>query len=502
MPTLFQRGLASLLLLVLVCGMLPHGTAHAVTYPGVLSGSGDYRFTSVVAVPAGIVAVGTTNVSGSSHPLITKFTTSGAVVWSKPLSTAGGCGWFNSVTMVDDGNIVAVGTACSAGNSEGRDFLAAKYDLSGNELWRTTQGHSSDDDFTAVVPTTGGGFVAAGSYWLSGAYNSAIAGFDSSGQQLWSDAFRGGQFNSLVKLPNGNYCAGGITYATSSEFPTTSSAWLTVEYDAAGQRQGGHTYSGLGSLGILALVVATDGSLIAAGNQNVVKLSSATGATLWKTTLTWSGGYSSLGLPTRRWATHTIKLVGLVATSDGGALGVGSVESNSVEELPVEDGIAVRFRTDGVKQWIRNVGGDFGTFTGFAAAIPSGQGFILAGQTDMYSHGSRRVATLTPTTASGAFSWIATSLLPVLTSHKAPKITGTLKVGKKLKASRGSWSAQPASAKYQWLRNGRQIPGATSSTYRLKKADRGKRISVSVTVHRAGFRDAHKRSSRTTKVSK
>lgn len=501
-----------MLFLVLVGSGLPSGTAQAATYRGLLSGSGDYRFTSVVGVPGAVVAVGewtdpghkdgNTYIAGQSHPLIVKLSTDGAILWSKPLTTAGGCGWFNSVAVLDDGNVIAAGTACPADTSQGRDFLIAKFDLSGRELWRKTQGHSSDDDLDTVIRSASGGFVAVGSYWLSGAYNSYIAGFDSNGQELWSDAFRGGQFNSVATLPNGNYLAGGIAYSTSTEFPTSATAGLTVEYTPAGHREGGHLYSGLGSLGIVSLVAAADGSVLIAGSQSLAKLSSATGATLWKTTVTWSGGYSSLGLPTRKWATHTIKLSGLVATSDGGALAVGRVESDSVEELPVENGIAVRFRTDGKKQWIRNVGGDFGTFTGFAAAIPSGQGFILAGQTDMYSHGYKRAATVTPVTATGGVSWIATGLLPALSARKAPKITGTIKVGKKLKASKGSWSAQPASVKYQWLRNGRKIAGATSSTYRLKKADRGKRVSVVVAVHRAGFRDAHKRSSRTAKVSK
>jgi hypothetical protein len=64
----------------------------------------------------------------------------------------------------------------------------------------------------------------------------------------------------------------------------------------------------------------------------------------------------------------------------------------------------------------------------------------------------------------------------------APWISGTLTVGKKLTAHKPVWSDSVSSTKYQWYRNGKKISHATKSTYKLTKSDRGKRITVKVSV--------------------
>lgn len=56
---------------------------------------------------------------------------------------------------------------------------------------------------------------------------------------------------------------------------------------------------------------------------------------------------------------------------------------------------------------------------------------------------------------------------PQLTNTTAPKVTGTAKVGAKVTALPGSWSAAPSSYTYQWKANGQAISGATASTYTM-----------------------------------
>jgi hypothetical protein len=67
------------------------------------------------------------------------------------------------------------------------------------------------------------------------------------------------------------------------------------------------------------------------------------------------------------------------------------------------------------------------------------------------------------------------------------RIAGTSKVGAKLKAA-GAWSPKPTRVRYQWRRGGDVIKGATAGTYRLRKADRGRRVWVSVAVERGWYR--------------
>lgn len=69
---------------------------------------------------------------------------------------------------------------------------------------------------------------------------------------------------------------------------------------------------------------------------------------------------------------------------------------------------------------------------------------------------------------------------------------GTRKVGKTMNVTATPWLAGTypttrASMSYQWKRNGKAIKGATRSRYKLGSADRGKKLSVTVTAKRYGY---------------
>lgn len=76
---------------------------------------------------------------------------------------------------------------------------------------------------------------------------------------------------------------------------------------------------------------------------------------------------------------------------------------------------------------------------------------------------------------------------PTLTNTAAPKITGTAKVGAKVTAGTGSWSAAPSSYSYQWRADGKAISGATASTYTIAAAQLGKKLTVTVTAAKSGW---------------
>ncbi|MFV0432558.1 MAG: hypothetical protein ACK5LO_01040 [Leucobacter sp.] len=82
-----------------------------------------------------------------------------------------------------------------------------------------------------------------------------------------------------------------------------------------------------------------------------------------------------------------------------------------------------------------------------------------------------------------------------------PKISGTTKVGKTLKLSRGSWTSG-TSFTYRWYRSGKAISGATQTSYKLKSADAGKKITVKVTGKKSGYTTASRTSSSTAKIAK
>ncbi len=73
---------------------------------------------------------------------------------------------------------------------------------------------------------------------------------------------------------------------------------------------------------------------------------------------------------------------------------------------------------------------------------------------------------------------ISLSKLPVPISGAS--ISGDMAVGEPLTAAPGTWNAPPISFKYQWLRDGEVIVGATSSTYTIQAGDVGKPLLVRV----------------------
>lgn len=81
-----------------------------------------------------------------------------------------------------------------------------------------------------------------------------------------------------------------------------------------------------------------------------------------------------------------------------------------------------------------------------------------------------------------------------------PKIVGVAKVGAKLRVQKGTWTTGTTFS-YKWLRSGTVISGATSSTYTVKSADKGKQISVKVTGKKSGYSTRSKTSARGAAVT-
>lgn len=66
-------------------------------------------------------------------------------------------------------------------------------------------------------------------------------------------------------------------------------------------------------------------------------------------------------------------------------------------------------------------------------------------------------------------------------------LTGTPRVGRRLAAVRGTWAPSGITFRYQWLRGGRVVSGATGSSYALRAADRGQRVAVRITGSKPGY---------------
>lgn len=76
-----------------------------------------------------------------------------------------------------------------------------------------------------------------------------------------------------------------------------------------------------------------------------------------------------------------------------------------------------------------------------------------------------------------------------LAATSAATVSGTAKVGKTVTVADPTWSEDGVTNKYQWMRDGAPITGATAKTYVLAPEDLGRQVLVKVTGHKEGFTD-------------
>ena len=79
-----------------------------------------------------------------------------------------------------------------------------------------------------------------------------------------------------------------------------------------------------------------------------------------------------------------------------------------------------------------------------------------------------------------------------------PKVTGAAKVGKRLTAKPGRWTAGTRFT-YRWYVGGKLVQRGAKPSLVLKAKHRGKRVTVKVTGAKAGFASAT-RTAKTAKV--
>lgn len=103
----------------------------------------------------------------------------------------------------------------------------------------------------------------------------------------------------------------------------------------------------------------------------------------------------------------------------------------------------------------------------------------------------------------GAPQWSTTRSVKVggLFAAPAPRISGTAQVGKKLTASRGTWTPSPTAVTYVWKAGATVLKSGTANWLTVPASAKGKRITVSVTGSRSGYTSKTVTSAQTSTVT-
>lgn len=101
------------------------------------------------------------------------------------------------------------------------------------------------------------------------------------------------------------------------------------------------------------------------------------------------------------------------------------------------------------------------------------------------------------TDRAGNMSAVKTVTVKGVLTLATPTISGTVVKGKTVTAKVAGYT-QGATLSYQWLRSGKAISGATKAGYKLVAADKGKKLSVTVTATLTGYTTVAKTSAAKT----
>ena len=97
---------------------------------------------------------------------------------------------------------------------------------------------------------------------------------------------------------------------------------------------------------------------------------------------------------------------------------------------------------------------------------------------------------------------VTLSDVDTVTALLAPQVSGSPRVGARLQSTTGTWNTRGLTFTRQWLRNATPIAGATGTSYVVRTADVGKRLSVRVTASKPTLAPGRSTSAATAAVAR
>ncbi|HKQ40081.1 MAG TPA: hypothetical protein VJ063_18550 [Verrucomicrobiae bacterium] len=291
------------------------------------------------------------------------------------------------------------------------DFWVVRTDKDGNKLWEQSYGTSAWDDMTAAVALNDGGFLLGGyTYGADGSKTSPKYGstdfwiirIDAQGNILWDRSYGGASedwLSAIVQTSDGGFLLAGSSMSAAGGTKTSTNYgpfdFWAVRIDAAGQQLWDRSYGGTEGDLVFSAKAAPDGGFVLAGNSyspaNGSKTSPAFGESdIWIVRIdvsgnqVWDRSFGGSGLETMG-AIQSVSEGGfIIAASSGSPPGVGKTSPN----YGGRDFWAIRLDADGNKLWERTAGG---SDNDFARAVREGfdGGFLLAGESVSLGGGTK-----------------------------------------------------------------------------------------------------------------
>ncbi len=227
--------------------------------------AGDDSACKVVVDSAGNVYV--TGTTANDYNTV-KYNASGAKLWSARFNgPAGNLDQAAGLAVDAMGNVYVTGGA--TGTTNGMDFTTVKYDSAGNVLWVATySGPAVQTDMaTAIALDATGNVIVTGSSWGTGTMaDFATVKYDAAGHQLWAKRYDSPAHDQDEARALAIDAAGNVLVAGTVTTAANGRDWITIKYDAAGNKQWDIGYSGAGDDNATSLALDLAGNAFVAGS--------------------------------------------------------------------------------------------------------------------------------------------------------------------------------------------------------------------------------------------
>lgn len=288
----------------------------------------------------------TLNSSGNYDMLVEKKNASGVVLWSQTYNGAGNGNDYAADVQIDNvGNVYICGTYYK-NSTDSNNAIVIKYNTAGTHKWtQTFNGAGSRHDGLAAVQVAGNAVVTVGTTWKNSTnkFDYLAIRYDSSGNQIWSQTWDHNNLNDVaVNLWNNGtkvYIAGGAQSAV------TTYKYGVVNVKASDGSVQGSTVTGGTAFGFDQLTdiqmdqsgfIYLTGGVINTGTVydiKTVKLDTALNI-IWSATYASSGAYNDVG-------------TGLAIDQVGNVIVTGYRTSSTSGQ----DYVTVKYSSAGTQRW-------------------------------------------------------------------------------------------------------------------------------------------------------
>lgn len=191
--------------------------------------------------------------------------------------------WF---TKTDKGEFVIVGNTSSSNgdftiNKGGTDIFISKFDSNGNKMWVKSYGGSGTDYMYHVIHTQDGGFVGLGLSNSSngdfpsskGDYDGYIMKFDKDGNKQWFKRFGGSyydDFSKVIETQDGDFIAVGQSASLNGDITSNKGNFdgIVVKYNNIGTKMWSKNFGGTNDDSISDVIELDNQQLVLVGNSN------------------------------------------------------------------------------------------------------------------------------------------------------------------------------------------------------------------------------------------